>query len=66
MLNLRKEHDLLTRHPRVLAVVAGHAHTAAASGFAARPVLLAPVGIALHTIEDRQITTHFRTIAAGS
>lgn len=26
----------------------------------------APVGIALHTIEDRQITTHFRTIAAGS
>jgi 3',5'-cyclic AMP phosphodiesterase CpdA len=79
--------DLLTRHPRVLAVLAGHAHTAAASGFAARPVLLAPavtwtlvippqarniadldapVGIALHTIEDRQITTHFRTIAAGS
>ena len=79
--------DLLTRHPRVLAVLAGHAHTAAASGFAARPVLLAPavtwtlvippqarniadldapVGIALHTIEDRQITTHSRTIAAGS
>jgi 3',5'-cyclic AMP phosphodiesterase CpdA len=26
----------------------------------------APVGIALHMVEDRQITTHFRTIAAGS
>jgi 3',5'-cyclic-AMP phosphodiesterase len=79
--------DLLTRHPRVIAVLAGHAHTAAASGFAARPVLLAPavtwtlvvppqsgsiadldapVGIALHTVEGGQLTTHFRTIAAGS
>lgn len=79
--------DLLTRYPRVIAVVAGHAHTAAASGFAARPLVLAPavtwtlvvppqagsiadleapVGIALHTIEGTQLTTHFRSIAAGS
>ncbi|MBR7839483.1 metallophosphoesterase [Actinospica durhamensis] len=34
--------DLLDRHPQVIAVLAGHAHTAAASSFASRPVLLAP------------------------
>jgi Icc protein len=34
--------DLLGRHPEVIAILGGHAHTAAASVFAARPVLLAP------------------------
>jgi 3',5'-cyclic AMP phosphodiesterase CpdA len=34
--------DLLDRHPQVIAVLAGHAHTAAASSLASRPVLLAP------------------------
>jgi 3',5'-cyclic-AMP phosphodiesterase len=34
--------DLLGRHPEVIAVLGGHAHTAAASVLAARPVLLAP------------------------
>jgi 3',5'-cyclic-AMP phosphodiesterase len=34
--------DLLNRHPRVIAVLAGHAHTGAASSLASRPVLLAP------------------------
>lgn len=34
--------DLLNRHPRIIAVLAGHAHTAAAVGFTSRPVLLAP------------------------
>jgi 3',5'-cyclic AMP phosphodiesterase CpdA len=74
---------LLERHPRVIAVLAGHAHTAAASVLAGRPVLLAPgvastmfipaqpgipvdldapVGYALHFVEDGQITTHFRTV----
>jgi 3',5'-cyclic-AMP phosphodiesterase len=78
--------DLLGRHPQVIAVLAGHAHTAAASGLASRPVLLAPgvvwslvmppqaakladleapVGLALHTVEDARITTHFRTVPTG-
>lgn len=78
--------DLLNRRPQVIAVLAGHAHTAAASSFASRPVLLAPavtwtlvmppqpgqiadreapVGIALHTVEDGRITTHFRTVPIG-
>jgi len=34
--------DLLHRHARVAAVLCGHAHTAAASSFADRPVLIAP------------------------
>lgn len=34
--------DLLVRHPQVAAVLVGHAHTAAASTFAGRPVLIAP------------------------
>ena len=34
--------DLLNRHPRIIAVLAGHAHTAGASSLASRPVLLAP------------------------
>jgi 3',5'-cyclic AMP phosphodiesterase CpdA len=34
--------ELLGRHPEVIAIVGGHAHTAAASVFAGRPVLLAP------------------------
>jgi 3',5'-cyclic AMP phosphodiesterase CpdA len=76
--------ELLSRHPEVIAVLGGHAHTAAASVFAGRPVLLAPAvtwtlmmppdparladptadpGFALHTVEDGQITTHFRTVA---
>jgi Icc protein len=33
---------LLDRHPRVVAVLAGHAHTPAASTFAGRPLLVAP------------------------
>jgi Icc protein len=33
---------LLDRHPEVLAVLTGHAHTAAASTFAGRPCLVAP------------------------
>jgi len=33
---------LLGRHPQVIAILGGHAHTAAASLFAGRPVLLAP------------------------
>lgn len=76
---------LLHRHPQVIAVLAGHAHTAAASSFASRPVLLAPavtwslvmppqpaaiadleapVGFALHAVQDGRITTHFRTVPA--
>jgi 3',5'-cyclic-AMP phosphodiesterase len=33
---------VLDRHPRVVAVLCGHAHTAAASTFAGRPLLVAP------------------------
>ncbi|WP_069768141.1 metallophosphoesterase [Streptomyces sp. LUP30] len=33
---------LLRRHPRVVAVLCGHAHTAAATTFAGRPLLVAP------------------------
>jgi 3',5'-cyclic-AMP phosphodiesterase len=33
---------LLGRHPEIIAILNGHAHTAAASVFASRPVLLAP------------------------
>lgn len=36
---------LIARHPRVAAILCGHAHTAAVSTFAGRPVLVAP-GIA--------------------
>lgn len=78
---------LLHRHPRIIAVLAGHAHTGAATTFVSRPVLLAPavtwtlvvpprpghladrqapVGIALHIVEDGRITTHFRSVAAES
>ncbi|MEU9200595.1 metallophosphoesterase [Streptomyces sp. NPDC048332] len=34
--------DLLDAHPRVAAVLTGHAHTAAASTFAARPLIVGP------------------------
>ncbi|MCX5134114.1 MULTISPECIES: metallophosphoesterase [unclassified Streptomyces] len=34
--------DLLDAHPRVVAVLTGHAHTAAASTFAARPLIVGP------------------------
>lgn len=34
--------DIMTRHPRVAAVLCGHAHTAAFSTFAGRPVVVAP------------------------
>ncbi|GAB3156756.1 metallophosphoesterase [Micromonospora sonneratiae] len=34
--------DLLARHPEVVAVVTGHAHTAAASTLAGRPMLVGP------------------------
>ena len=34
--------DLIRRSPQVVAVLCGHAHTAAASTFAGRPVLVAP------------------------
>lgn len=34
--------EIVARHPGVVAIVNGHAHTAAASVFAGRPVLLAP------------------------
>jgi Icc protein len=34
--------ELLDRHPQVAAVLVGHAHTAAASTFAGRPLLVAP------------------------
>ncbi|GIH71189.1 metallophosphoesterase [Sphaerimonospora thailandensis] len=34
--------QVLDRHPHVLAVLAGHAHTAAATTFAGRPLLVAP------------------------
>ncbi|MFJ9863800.1 metallophosphoesterase [Streptomyces sp. NPDC101165] len=34
--------ELLTAHPQVVAVLTGHAHTAAASTFAGRPLLVAP------------------------
>jgi 3',5'-cyclic AMP phosphodiesterase CpdA len=34
--------ELLRRHPRVVALLCGHAHTPAASTFAGRPLLVAP------------------------
>lgn len=34
--------DLLAAHPQVVAVLTGHAHTAAASTFAGRPVIVGP------------------------
>lgn len=37
--------DLISRHPQVVALLCGHAHTAAATTFAGRPLLVAP-GIA--------------------
>lgn len=33
---------ILARHPQVIAILAGHSHTAAASHFATRPLMLAP------------------------
>jgi len=33
---------VLARHPQVVAFITGHAHTAAASSFAGRPVLIGP------------------------
>jgi 3',5'-cyclic AMP phosphodiesterase CpdA len=77
---------LIERHPRVIAVLAGHAHTGAAAVLSGRPVLLAPgvtwtlvippqpdrladleapVGVALHLVEDGAIITHFRAIPDG-
>jgi Icc protein len=44
-IRLRQEErlaDLIARHPQVVAVLCGHAHTPAASTFAGRPVLVAP------------------------
>jgi 3',5'-cyclic-AMP phosphodiesterase len=38
----RRLADLLARHSRVVAVLCGHGHTAAASTFANRPMLVAP------------------------
>jgi 3',5'-cyclic AMP phosphodiesterase CpdA len=38
----RRLADVLARHQRVVAVLCGHAHTAAASAFAGRPLLVAP------------------------
>lgn len=34
--------SLLARHPQVVALITGHAHTAAAASFAGRPVLIGP------------------------
>jgi len=34
--------DLLAAHPQVVAILTGHAHTAAASAFAGRPLLVGP------------------------
>ncbi|MFF2354847.1 metallophosphoesterase [Kitasatospora sp. NPDC058115] len=34
--------EVLDRHPRVRALLCGHAHTGAATGFAGRPLLVAP------------------------
>ncbi|WP_242893449.1 phosphodiesterase [Actinomadura litoris] len=34
--------DVLARHPQVVAVLCGHAHTSAATTFAGRPLLVAP------------------------
>ncbi|MBC6460461.1 metallophosphoesterase [Actinomadura sp. HBU206391] len=34
--------DLIARHPNVMATLCGHAHTAAATTFASRPLLVAP------------------------
>jgi 3',5'-cyclic-AMP phosphodiesterase len=34
--------EVIARHPQVIAILCGHAHTAAASTFAGRPVLVAP------------------------
>lgn len=34
--------DLVSRYPQVVAILCGHAHTAAASTFAGRPLLVAP------------------------
>lgn len=44
---------LLERHPQVVAVLAGHAHTGAVSSFAGRPLVVAPgvVSTALTTTE---------------
>ncbi|MET0492684.1 MAG: hypothetical protein ABW000_06080 [Actinoplanes sp.] len=36
---------LIAAHPQVAAVLTGHAHTAAASTFAERPLLVAPGAI---------------------
>jgi Icc protein len=35
-------HALLARHPQVIALITGHAHTAAAATFADRPVIVGP------------------------
>ncbi|WP_327088623.1 metallophosphoesterase [Nonomuraea sp. NBC_01738] len=48
--------DLLRRHPHVAGVLAGHAHTGAASEFAGRPLRIAPgvVSTALTTAETTE------------
>lgn len=48
--------ELLDRHPNVVAVLAGHAHTGAATEFAGRPLRLAPgvVSTALTTAETAE------------
>jgi 3',5'-cyclic-AMP phosphodiesterase len=33
---------LLARHPKIIALIAGHAHTAASATFASRPVIVGP------------------------
>ncbi|SEG87198.1 3',5'-cyclic AMP phosphodiesterase CpdA [Thermomonospora echinospora] len=38
----RRLADVIARHPQVVAVLCGHAHTAAATTFAGRPCLVAP------------------------
>ncbi|GAA3394084.1 metallophosphoesterase [Cryptosporangium minutisporangium] len=52
--------DLLADHPQVVAVLTGHAHTAAASTFAGRPLLVAPgvVSTLLLPWESERVVDH--------
>jgi 3',5'-cyclic AMP phosphodiesterase CpdA len=69
---------LVERYPRVIALLCGHAYTAAATTFANRPLLVAPGTastlklpwepgetldrVAFHILDDGRLTTHFRLI----
>ncbi|WP_067465425.1 metallophosphoesterase [Actinomadura macra] len=46
--------DVVARHPQVVAILCGHAHTAAATTFAGRPLLVAPGVVSTLTLPGQK------------